>query len=123
MSALSPLADPSSSIKGSEMSARLVTTDFEEGTSVDEYPSPPQSSELAILMRPAKWQLRHLPFDFLEYFELLKTRSLGRSVLYTPVIGSTSTLFTGNIPFCSALTTEMGVVSVAAQQTKGKGQL
>ena len=66
--------------------------------------------------------MRNLSFDFLEYFKLLKTRDMGRSVLYTPVIASTQTLFTGNLPFCSALTQEMGVVSVAAQQTKGKGE-
>ena len=103
------------------MSARLITTNFEEGTSVDGFPSPPGPSELAILTNPAKWQVRSLQFDFLEYFKLLKTKDLGRSVLYTPVIASTQTLFTGNIPFSSALTPEMGVVSVAAQQTKGKG--
>ena len=120
---MAPLLDSSSSIVGSEMSARLITTDFEDGTSVDGFPPPPESSELAIFTNPARWQLRNLSFDFLEYFKLLKTKDMGRSVLYTPVIASTQTLFTGNLPFCSALTQEMGVVSVAAQQTKGKGQL
>lgn len=118
---MSPLLDSTSSISGSEMSARLITTNFEDGSSVDGFPSPPQPSELAILTNPAKWQIRSLSFDFLEYFKLLKTQNLGRSVLYTPVITSTQTLFTGNVPFCSALTPDMGVVSVAAQQTKGKG--
>ena len=123
LSAMTPLLDSSNSIVGSEMSARLITTNFEEGTSVDGFPPPPKSTELAIFTNPAQWQVRSLSFDCLEYFELLKTKDLGRSVLYTPVIASTQTLFTGNLPFCSALTQEMGVVSVAAQQTKGKGQL
>ena len=104
------------------MSARLITTNFEDGSPVDGFPSTPQPTELAILTSPAKWQLRSLSFDFLEYFKLLKTKNLGGSILYTPVITSTQTLFTGNLPFCSALMPEMGVVSVAAQQTKGKGQ-
>ena len=105
------------------MSARLITTNFEvDGSSVDGFPPPPQPSELAIVTNPAEWQIKNLSFNFLEYFELLKTQTLGRSVLYTPVIASTQTLFTGNIPFCSALTPDMGVVSVAGQQTKGKGQ-
>ena len=105
------------------MSARLITTDFEQdGSSVDGFPPPPQPSELAIVTNPAEWQVGSLSFNFLEYFELLKTQILGRSVLYTPVISSTQTLFTGNVPFCSALTSDMGVISVAGQQTKGKGQ-
>lgn len=122
LSAMSPLLDSTGSISGSEMSVRLITTNFEEGSSVDGFPSLPQPSELAILTNPAKWQVRSLSFDFLEYFKLLKTQNLGRSVLYTPVITSTQTLFTGNLPFCSALTPDMGVVSVATQQTKGKGK-
>ena len=103
------------------MSAHLITTDFEDGTPVDGFPPPPGPKELAVLTNPATWQVNSLSFDFLEYFKLLKTKDMGRSVLYTPVIGSTQTLFTGNFPVCSALTQEMGVVSVAAQQTKGKG--
>ena len=104
------------------MSARLITIDFEQdGSSVDGFPPPPRPSELAIVTNPAEWQVRSLSFNFLEYFELLKTQILGRSVLYTPVISSTQTLFTGNVPFCSALMSDMGVISVAGQQTKGKG--
>ena len=119
---MSPLLDSSSSITGTEISARLITTNFEDGSSVDGFPPPPQPSEIAIVTNPAEWQVRSLSFNSLKYFELLKTRTLGRSVLYTPVISSTQTLFTGNVPFCSALTPDMGVVSVAGQQTKGKGQ-
>ena len=119
---MSPLVDSTGSIKGSEISARLITTNFEEGSSVDGFPPLPQSSEVAIVTNPAKWQISGLSFNSLEYFEQLKTQTLGRSVLYSPVTTSTQTMFTGNVPFCSALTPDMGVVSLAGQQTKGKGQ-
>lgn len=75
-----------------------------------------------MITSPAQWQLQGLPFSREEYFSRLETRELGRTVLYTPVITSTQLPFTGNLTFCQALTQEMGVVWVAAQQTQGKGQ-
>ena len=102
------------------MSLRLIEHNYQSGTPVDSAPFPTHS-EMALITLPARWQLEAQPFNFSEYFDRLHTTSLGRTVLYTAVIPSTQTLFTGNIEFCNALTTDMGVVSVAGQQTRGKG--
>ena len=104
------------------MSLQLIFNDFSKlGTPVDPLPLP-SSSNLTVIARPAKWQLHSLPFDSDLYFEHLRTAHLGRTVLHTPVISSTQTVFTGNVTFCNALTTQLGVVCVAAQQTQGKGE-
>ena len=117
-----PLQANEGVIKGSEMNLRLIANDFSKlGTPVDPLPQP-SSSNLTVIARPAKWQLRSLPFDSDLYFEHLQTAYLGRTVLYTPVISSTQTVFTGNVTFRNALTTQLGVVCVAAQQTQGKGE-
>ncbi len=108
-------------IEGRETSLHLVYHDYQSGTPVD--PSPcPNHSQMVLLTSPADWQLERQPFNFNEYFRHLQTKKLGRTLLYTAVIPSTQTLFTGNIAFCNTLTTEMGVVNVAGQQTKGKGK-
>ncbi len=108
-------------VQGRETSLRLIDHNYQSGTPVDPPPSPAHA-ELALITHPADWQLETQPFNFSEYFACLRTEKLGRTLLYTAVIPTTQSLFTGNIAFCNALTTEMGVVSVAGQQTKGKGE-
>ena len=83
----------------------------------------PSLSELTVVTNPAPWQLHGLPFSCDRYFQELRTREMGRSLLHTPVITSTQLPFMGNLTFCQALRPEMGVVWVAAQQTKGKGNV
>lgn len=120
---MTPLQANEGIIKGSEISLQLISNDFSKlGTPVDPLPQP-SSSNLTVIARPAKWQVRSLPFDLDLYFEHLQTAHLGQTVLYTPVISSTQTVFTGNVTFCDALTTQLGVVCVAAQQTQGKGEV
>lgn len=91
-----------------------------EGTPVDPFP-PPTPTSISVFMKPAKWQLKRLGFDFGSYYSHLKTAYLGRMVLYTPVVASTQTVFTGNVPLCNVITSEHGVICVAGQQTQGKG--
>lgn len=117
-----PLQTSEGIIKGSEMDLQLIPHDFSKlGTPVDPLPQP-SAKNLTVVARPARWQLHSLPFNPDIYFEHLKTAHLGRTVLYTPVISSTQTVFTGNVMFCNTLTSQMGVVCVAAQQTQGKGE-
>ena len=108
-------------VPGREMSLRLIEHDYQTDTPVDSAPCP-TPCEMTLITLPAHWQLGSQPFNFNEYFANLQTAHLGRTLLYTAVITSTQSLFTGNIDFCNALTLEMGVVSVAGQQTKGKGE-
>ena len=104
------------------MDLQLIPLDFSKlGTPVDPLPEP-SAKNLTVVARPARWQLHSLPFNPDLYFEHLMTAQLGRTVLYTPVISSTQTVFTGNMTFCNALTPRLGVVCVAAQQTQGKGE-
>ena len=63
-----------------------------------------------------------MEFDVGKYFGALQTTRLGRVLLYTPVITSTQTVFTGNTTFTFA-SCESGVICSAGQQTRGKGQL
>lgn len=108
-------------IPGKDLSLRFLTADYNLGTPVDET-AQPSTSELTVVTTPAPWQLSNLPFSCAEYFQRLQTRELGRTLLHTPVITSTQLPFMGNMTFCQALRPEMGVVWVAAQQTKGKGK-
>lgn len=108
-------------IKGSEMDVELITADMSKGTPVDAHPASPSPQRLCIFARPAHWQLSALPFDFQLYFSLLQTSTLGRTILYTPVISSTQTAFTGNTKFAHSIPSILGVASVAGQQTQGKG--
>lgn len=107
-------------IPGKDLSLRFLSHDYNLGTPVDETP-PSSTSELIVVTKPAPWQLQSLPFSSLEYFQRLETRELGRTLLHTPVITSTQLPFTGNLTFCQMVEPKMGVVWVAAQQTKGKG--
>lgn len=111
-----------SAIPGKDTSLRFITTDYNLGTPVDDV-AQPSLSELTVITRPAPWQLNGLPFSHEMYFQGLRTREMGRTLLHTPVITSTQLPFMGNLTFCQALRPEAGVVWVAAQQTKGKGRV
>ena len=104
-----------------EVSLHLISNDFSKWTPIDDLPRP-SNSELTIITRPAPWQLKTLPFSSVAYFSELKTREIGKTVLHTPVITSTMLPFTGNLAFYQGLSSEMGVVWLAAQQTQGKGK-
>ncbi len=82
----------------------------------------PTARCLCIFTRPTEAQLRAVSFDSQLYFSLLKTDTLGRTVLCTSVISSTQNVFTGNLTFAQALPNSLGTVCVAQQQTKGKGR-
>ena len=109
-------------IKGSEVDIELVTTDVsKEGSSVDPLPIP-TVNKIVLLTSPSEVQLREeVEFDVPQYIRWLCTGFLGRTLLYTPVIGSTQTMLTGNTAFSMALKPNMGVVCAAGQQTKGIG--
>lgn len=103
------------------MDIEIVNTDeMREGSSVDPLPCP-TTNKIVLLTRPSEAQLNSLEFDVAQYVRCLRTGHLGRTLLYTPVIGSTQTMLTGNLPFSMALKTVMGVVCVAGQQTQGRG--
>ena len=109
------------SIKGREVDVNVVTLDTPaDGTSVDPLPVPTMK-KIVLLTNPSSSQLRSLEFNVSQYTTSLQTAFLGRTLIYTPVIGSTQTAFAGNMPFCTALRTDMGVVCLASQQTQGKG--
>lgn len=108
-------------IRGSEVDIEIVDTDeMSEGSSVDPLPCP-AANKIVLLTRPSEAQLNNLEFDVAQYMRCLRTGHLGRTLLYTAVIGSTQTMLTGNLPFSMALKTGMGVVCVARQQTQGRG--
>lgn len=110
-----------STLPGKDLSLRFLSHDFTLGTPVDSTP-PSSPSELTVVTRPAPWQVNSLPFSSKDYFRQLETRELGRTILHTPVITSTQLPFSGNLCFCQLSQLAVGVVWVAAQQTKGKGQ-
>ena len=120
LSTIKPHLLDDSSIPGKDMSLRFITHDYTLGTPVDMPPSP-SASELTVVTSPAPWQVKQLPFSSQVYFRQLQTRELGRVLLHTPVITSTQLPFTGNLSFCQALGADLGLVWVAAQQTRGKG--
>lgn len=68
----------------------LVERDDCGGVPVD---SCPGESRLCMLEDPSEGELVGIPFDRRRYFAELKTKYLGRILLYTPVITSTQTLF------------------------------
>lgn len=71
-------------------SVELVKRDEYGGVPVD---SCPGESRLCILEDPKDGELVGILFDRQSYFAELKTKYLGRTLLYTPVITSTQTLF------------------------------
>ena len=103
-------------IKGKGMDIELIPT--EDGS-----PLPvPTAHHLCVITTPTQQQLNAISFDFQLYFSLLKTATLGRTVLYTPIISSTQTVFTGNLPFADSLPASLGTVCVAGRQTNGIGR-
>ena len=118
--AVTPLAE-NGVVRGSEVDIELITSDPAiEGSSVDPPPTP-TPKRIILVTRPLEAELQDLEFDVAQYKRLLCTGHLGRTLLFTPVIGSTQTMLTGNLPFARALGAEMGVVCVAGQQTQGRG--
>ena len=108
-------------ISGSEVDIVLIGTDSaREGSSVDPPPTP-TVNKIVLHTRPSDEQLQELGFNTSQYTRWLNTGHLGRILLYTPVIGSTQTMLTGNMPFSLALKPEMGMVCAAGQQTQGRG--
>ena len=108
-------------IRGSEVDIELVNTETtSEGSSVDPLPCP-AVNKVVLLTKPSQIQLHGVGFDISQYMRCLRTGHLGRTLLYTLVIGSTQTMLTGNLPFSLALKTDMGVVCAAGQQTQGRG--
>lgn len=71
-------------------SVELVKRDEYGGVPVDLCPG---ESRLCILEDPKDGELVGILFDRQRYFAELKTKYLGRTLLYTPVIASTQTLF------------------------------
>ena len=109
-------------VKGNGVDIELMTSDpVIEGWSVDPPPTP-APNKIVLLTRPLQGDLEELGFDIAQYKRLLHTGHMGRTLLYTPVIGSTQTMLTGNLVFTRALRPEMGVVCVAGQQTQGRGK-
>ena len=109
-------------VKGSTVDIELVTADpAHEGSSVDPPPTP-STHKIVLITRPLDDDIEEMGFDVGQYMRLLRTGHMGRTLLYTPVIGSTQTMLTGNLPFSRALRAEMGVVCVAGQQTQGRGE-
>ena len=118
---MAPLAEDGV-VRGSGVDIELMTADpAVDGSSVDP-PHTPTPNKIVLLTRPLQGDLEELEFDGSQYTRLLRTGHMGRTLLYTPVIGSTQTMLTGNLPFTRALRPDMGVVCVAGQQTQGRGK-
>ena len=81
---------------------------------------PPSPSYISILTNPPAKMIEQMEFNLSQYYETLHTTRLGQVVLYTPVIASTQSVFTGNIKFATTASTS-GVICIAGQQTQGKG--
>lgn len=109
-------------ITGSEVSIHVSNENYSdpESTPVDLPPSP-STSLLSILTNPSPWQKEEMDFDMLVYFSFLQTEKMGQVVVYTPVIPSTQTVFTGNNTFTSSFSFNGRLICVAGQQTRGKG--
>ncbi|KAK5975352.1 Biotin--protein ligase [Trichostrongylus colubriformis] len=58
-------------------------------------------------------------FDFPVYFSRLRTRNLGRIIVYVPIATTTMDI---SASFCDAIPTCDGAVIVAGRQTQGKGR-
>ena len=81
---------------------------------------PPSPSHLSVLANPPPSAVEQMEFNLSQYYETLHTATLGQVALYTPVIASTQSVFTGNIKFATTASTR-GVICIAGQQTQGKG--
>lgn len=61
-------------------------------------------------------------FSWETFERALKTRILGRALMYTQVIKSTQTLLDSNLKFLRSIPDSIGVVAVAQIQTSGRGR-
>ena len=69
----------------------LVERDDDGGLPVD---CRPDKDKMCIVSDPRCGEMVGLSFNPFKYLELVKTKWLGRSVIYTEIIGSTQDLFT-----------------------------
>jgi hypothetical protein len=97
----------------------VIERDEHGGVPVDCHPT---DNKLCVLSNPSPGELSGIKFNREEYFKELHTKSMGQTVLYTPVIASTHLLYERNVPLLFVLGNRFGLVSVAGRQTKGKGE-
>ena len=79
-------------IVGKENKVEILLRDRRGGLPVDITPT---HDHTYLLPHPAEGELTGLPFDVKVYLNHLQTKTLGRTIIYSPVISSTQTLFTG----------------------------
>jgi len=79
-------------IIGKENKVEVLLRDRRGGLPVDITPT---HNHIYLLPHPTEGELSGLPFNVTEYLSHLQTKTLGRTVIYSPVISSTQTLFTG----------------------------
>lgn len=79
-------------ISGRENKVEIIRRDDRGGIPVDTCPS---HDHYYLLLNPNKGELTGLPFNTTQYLGHLQTKTLGHTVIYSPVISSTQTLFTG----------------------------
>lgn len=106
-------------IVGRENKVQILRRDDRGGIPVDTVPS---HNHYYLLLHPNKGEMTGLHFNVMEYLSHLQTKTLGHIVIYSPVISSTQTLFTGNIPLSESFTAESGAIAIASQQMRGKGR-
>ena len=86
-------------------------------------PPPSTATRYSVIANPSSQQVSSQEFDSAKFFANLKTTSLGHTLLYSSVVTSTQTLFSGNAAFTGLLDHgSHGVVGVAGQQTMGRGK-
>ena len=81
-------------IVGRENKVEVVKRDDRGGIPVDCMPS---HNHYYVLLHPNKGEMTGLHFNVMEYLSCLETKTLGHTVIYSPVISSTQTLFTGYV--------------------------
>lgn len=79
-------------IVGRENKVQIVRRDDRGGIPVDTTPS---HNHYYLLLYPNQGEMTGLPFNVTEYLSHLRTKTLGHTVIYSPVISSTQSLFTG----------------------------
>lgn len=79
-------------IVGRENKVEVVRRDDRGGIPVDAMPN---HGHYYLLLYPTKGEMTGLPFNVPQYLSYLQTKTLGHTVIYSPVISSTQTLFTG----------------------------
>ena len=81
-------------ITGRENKVEIVKRDDRGGIPVDTHPS---HNYYYLLMHPSEGEITGLPFNVMQYLSCLQTKTLGHTIIYSPVISSTQTLFTGYV--------------------------